>query len=124
MGAFGLGPDELGEIARPRLHKCSSATLSLPPSRDLSHANECPRQEALPLTCLLAPPAGFQEGIEEGKFGAAGRGIERAVAGGMHSLVIDENGKVSSPLVRRSPSAVPASSVSDPFLLPSARPAS
>ena len=37
---------------------------------------------------------GFQEGIEEGKFGAPGRGIERAVAGGMHSLVIDEAGKV------------------------------
>jgi hypothetical protein len=41
------------------------------------------------------PSAGFQEGIEEGKFGAPGRGIERAVAGGMHSLVVDEAGKVS-----------------------------
>jgi hypothetical protein len=38
--------------------------------------------------------AGFEEGIAEGKFGAVGKGIEEATAGGMHTLVVDAEGKV------------------------------
>jgi regulator of chromosome condensation len=38
----------------------------------------------------------FEAGIKEGRFGGEGKGIEEAVAGGMHTLVIDEAGKVWS----------------------------
>ena len=39
---------------------------------------------------------GFEAGIAEGKFGAVGKGIEEASAGGMHTLVVDAEGKVRS----------------------------
>lgn len=35
-----------------------------------------------------------QEAIEEGKFGGEGAGIESIYAGGMHSFMVDEEGKV------------------------------
>jgi regulator of chromosome condensation len=35
-----------------------------------------------------------QEAIEEGRFGGEGAGVESVVAGGMHSFMIDEEGKV------------------------------
>lgn len=58
-GEFGLGDDERGEIARPRLH------------------------------------AWVEEAIEDGKFGAEpGAGLEAIAVGGMHSLAIDEKGRV------------------------------
>ncbi|KAG8786589.1 hypothetical protein FRC15_011137 [Serendipita sp. 397] len=37
-----------------------------------------------------------EEAIAEGKFGEAGAGIEAVAAGGMHSLMVDEQGKVWS----------------------------
>ncbi|KAF8335878.1 regulator of chromosome condensation 1/beta-lactamase-inhibitor protein II [Cantharellus anzutake] len=60
MGQFGLGPDTLGDIVRPRLHSW------------------------------------FEEATREGKLGGEGAGLEVICAGGMHSLVIDEAGKVWS----------------------------
>lgn len=86
---MGLGTDELGEIPRPRLHKCTPAYP--PPS-----AFPC----VVPVASLIDrfcsfPFPGFEEGIAEGRFGAKGRGIEGAYAGGMHTLVVDESGKVS-----------------------------
>ncbi|KZO92598.1 RCC1/BLIP-II protein [Calocera viscosa TUFC12733] len=38
----------------------------------------------------------FQEAIEEGKLGGPGAGIERACTGGMHTLVVDEAGRIWS----------------------------
>lgn len=81
MGAFGLGTDELGEINRPRLHKCQFTFLF-----------SLFRSE---LTMLLGRGClGFEAGIADGKFGAVGKGIEEAAAGGMHTLVVDAEGKV------------------------------
>jgi hypothetical protein len=37
----------------------------------------------------------FEEAIESGKFGEKGAGIQDLVCGGMHSLMIDEKGRVS-----------------------------
>ncbi|GFZ51886.1 Poly(A)+ RNA transport protein 2 [Saitozyma sp. JCM 24511] len=64
MGQFGLGPDELEEIGRPKLHSW------------------------------------FEEQIEDGKLSRDGTsgsgGLETVAAGGMHTLAIDEGGKVRS----------------------------
>ncbi|EJT97405.1 RCC1/BLIP-II [Dacryopinax primogenitus] len=38
----------------------------------------------------------FEEAIEEGRLGGAGAGIEKACTGGMHTLVIDEMGRIWS----------------------------
>ncbi|WVF67604.1 hypothetical protein IAT40_002362 [Kwoniella sp. CBS 6097] len=64
MGQFGLGPDELDEIARPKLHSW------------------------------------FEEQIEDGKLSRGGKegsgGLETVSCGGMHTLAIDEAGRVRS----------------------------
>ncbi|WWC71324.1 uncharacterized protein I206_105278 [Kwoniella pini CBS 10737] len=64
MGQFGLGPDELDEIARPKLHSW------------------------------------FEEEIEDGKLSRDGKegsgGLEAVACGGMHTLAIDEAGRVRS----------------------------
>ncbi|KAK8854578.1 hypothetical protein IAR55_003317 [Kwoniella newhampshirensis] len=64
MGQFGLGPDELDEIARPKLHSW------------------------------------FEEQIEDGKLSRDGKegsgGLEAVACGGMHTLAIDEAGRVRS----------------------------
>ncbi|WVQ83752.1 hypothetical protein IAT38_005896 [Cryptococcus sp. DSM 104549] len=62
-GQFGLGPDELDEIARPKLHSW------------------------------------FEEQVEEGTLsrdGKPGGGLETVSSGGMHTLAIDEGGRVRS----------------------------
>ncbi|WVR09387.1 hypothetical protein IAU60_006454 [Kwoniella sp. DSM 27419] len=64
MGQFGLGPDELDEIPRPKLHSW------------------------------------FEEQIEDGKLSRNGKegsgGLEAVACGGMHTLAIDEAGRVRS----------------------------
>ncbi|EIW68398.1 hypothetical protein TREMEDRAFT_32149 [Tremella mesenterica DSM 1558] len=63
MGQFGLGPDELDEISRPKLHTW------------------------------------FEEQIEDGhlaRSGSSGGGLETVACGGMHTLAIDEAGRVRS----------------------------
>ncbi|OCF57685.1 pim1 protein + RNA transporter 2 [Kwoniella mangroviensis CBS 10435] len=64
MGQFGLGPDELDEIARPKIHSW------------------------------------FEEEIEDGKLSRDGKegsgGLEAVACGGMHTLAIDEAGRVRS----------------------------
>ncbi|WWC90461.1 uncharacterized protein L201_005396 [Kwoniella dendrophila CBS 6074] len=64
MGQFGLGPDELDEIPRPKLHSW------------------------------------FEEEIEDGKLSRDGKegngGLESVACGGMHTLAIDEAGRVRS----------------------------
>ncbi|WVO15614.1 hypothetical protein L204_103274 [Cryptococcus depauperatus] len=64
QGQFGLGPDELDEIGRPKLH------------------------------------AWFEEQIKEGKLSRDGQpgtgGLEQVYCGGMHTLAIDEGGRVRS----------------------------
>jgi regulator of chromosome condensation len=40
-----------------------------------------------------------EKGLEEARFGAKGAGIEAAAAGGLHTIFIDENGKVSILLI-------------------------
>ncbi|WRT68651.1 uncharacterized protein IL334_005630 [Kwoniella shivajii] len=64
MGQFGLGPDELDEIPRPKLHSW------------------------------------FEDEVEDGKLsrdGAEGSGgLESVACGGMHTLAIDEAGRVRS----------------------------
>lgn len=81
MGQFGLGPDELDEIARPKLH-----SWCWPPD-----IYGWPTAERF--VCR------FEEQIEEGKLSRDGRGgsggLETVACGGMHTLAIDEGGRVS-----------------------------
>jgi hypothetical protein len=47
-------------------------------------------------TLIRADSTGsFEEAIGSGKFGEKGAGIQDLVCGGMHSLMIDEKGRVS-----------------------------
>ncbi len=38
----------------------------------------------------------FEQAIKDGKLGGEGAGLEAVAAGGMHSVVVDEAGRVSS----------------------------
>ncbi|KAF5387661.1 hypothetical protein D9615_000590 [Tricholomella constricta] len=58
FGQFGMGPDVLGELDKPKRNQW------------------------------------IEEQIEEGTFGEVGAGIESVVAGGLHTLFIDEKGTV------------------------------
>lgn len=61
---------------------------------------------------------GFEEGIKEGKFGAPGKGIEEASAGGMHTLVVDAEGKVSTVSSLALEPLISIHSATDTHLLP------
>lgn len=58
FGQFGMGPDVLGELDKPRKHPWA------------------------------------EKQMQEGAFGSEAAGLEAVAAGGMHSLFIDESGKV------------------------------
>ncbi|KAK0482063.1 regulator of chromosome condensation 1/beta-lactamase-inhibitor protein II [Armillaria luteobubalina] len=60
FGQFGMGPDVLGELDKPRKHSWA------------------------------------EKQMQEGAFGAEAAGLEAVAAGGMHSLFIDESGKIWS----------------------------
>lgn len=79
MGQLGQGPDELGDIQRPKIH--SWYAFSFPQ-----------------ISYMLIYR--FEEQIEDGKLSRDGEegsgGLEAIAAGGMHTLTIDEGGRVSS----------------------------
>jgi hypothetical protein len=80
MGQFGLGPDELEEIGRPKLHSWSV------------------RARIADIRDEVLTRGRFEEQIEDGKLSRDGKegsgGLEAVACGGMHTLAVDEGGKV------------------------------